>query len=70
MLARIFFGLIGVAIGVLILRYSVALLNFFGRDPDAERIFSGGLGGTHFFIKLFSLGVIIFSLAYLFGYFS
>jgi hypothetical protein len=67
---RILYSLIGIAVGILVLKYSVQIYNFFGQDMDMERVFSGGLGGTHTFIKLFGLAIVIFSLFYMFKIFG
>ncbi|MEK9180779.1 MAG: hypothetical protein AAB871_00920 [Patescibacteria group bacterium] len=68
-MTRILYSLLGIAIGIAILKYSPRILKFIGHDPDAERVFSGGLGGTNFFIKIFGLAIIIGSFFYLFGFF-
>ena len=64
----IFLSIIGIGVGIFILKYSAGILNLFGRDADAEHYL--GSGGTYKFIKLFGVGVILFSLLYLLGFFN
>ena len=64
---RFLYGLLGIIIGILILKYSPAIYNFFGKDPSAEKYF--GRGGTYKFLKLFALATVIFSLMYMIGFF-
>ncbi|MBI4050733.1 MAG: hypothetical protein HY396_02035 [Candidatus Doudnabacteria bacterium] len=64
---RIFWGLIGIIIGTLILKYTYPLVNFFGKPDWAEKYFSGGLGGTYFLFRLIGLAVIFFSALYMVG---
>ena len=59
------YSLGGIILGVLILKYSPKLLNFFGRDSDAEALFGAGLGGTYTVIKIIGLGIIIISTLFL-----
>ena len=68
-MSRILYGLLGILVGILILKFTHRLLKFFGHDPDADRIFSGGLGGTGFAIKMIGLAVVIGSFFYMFGIF-
>ncbi|MDP2933920.1 MAG: hypothetical protein Q8N81_07390 [bacterium] len=67
---RIIFGLISLIIGILMLKFTFKIRNFFGKDPDLEQTFGAGLGGTFFFIKLVALAVIVLSVLYLFGLFT
>ena len=64
---RIFWGLVGIAIGVLVLKYTYPLVNFFGKASWAEKYFSGGLGGTYFLFKLIGILIILFSALYMVG---
>jgi len=63
----IFLSILGIVVGILILRFSAGILNLFGRDPDAEKYL--GSGGTYTFIKLFGLACVVVSLMYLLGFF-
>ena len=69
-MTRFLYSLIGILAGVVILKYTPKILRFFGHDPDAERIFGGGLGGTGFVIKIIGLAVVLGSFFYLFGFFG
>ena len=64
---RFLLGLLGIVIGIILLKYTPAIYNFFGRDPSAEKYF--GRGGTYKFLKFFALAVVIFSLMYMIGFF-
>ena len=64
---RIFWGLVGTAIGVLFLKYTYQLAQTFGKFDWAEKYFSGGFGGTYFFYKLAGIIVIALSALYMFG---
>lgn len=64
---RFFWGLIGIIIGVLLLKYTYSLSQTFGKFDWAEKYFTGGLGGTYFFYKIAGVLVILFSALYMFG---
>lgn len=64
---RFIWGIIGIIIGVLFLKYTFQLTNFFGKFDWAEKYFTGGLGGTYFFYKLAGIFLIILSAMYMFG---
>jgi uncharacterized membrane protein len=64
---RIFWGLVGIAIGVLLLKYTYSLAQTFGKFDWAEKYFTGGLGGTYFFYKIAGILVILLSALYMFG---
>ncbi len=64
---RFFWSLIGIIIGILILRYTYVLANAFGKIDWAEKYFGGGLGGTYFFYKLLGILLVILSALYMFG---
>jgi len=61
------YGLIGLIIGILILKYSPGIYKFTGKDNDAEQYL--GRGGTYKFIKIFGVVIVVFSLLYMLGYF-
>ncbi len=65
---RFFWGIIGIIIGTLLLKYTFQLSNTFGKIDWAEKYFSGGLGGTYFFYKLFGMLAIVLSVLYMFGF--
>ncbi|HLC44890.1 MAG: hypothetical protein A2722_04160 [Candidatus Doudnabacteria bacterium RIFCSPHIGHO2_01_FULL_50_11] len=52
----------GFVLGILILRFSKAIYKFMGQDPDAERMFGGGLGGTYTAIRLIALVLVVGSI--------
>jgi len=62
-MARIIFGLIGTAIGILITVQSENMLKAFGRVPSAEK-YLGFEGGSRLFYKL--LGILIATIAILY----
>ena len=64
---HIFGGLIGIAIGTLMIWKRYYLVTTFGTIDWAERAFSGGFGGTYFFYILAGFGVIFLSGLYMFG---
>ena len=65
---RFIWGIIGIIIGVLIVRYTFPLVNFFGRVSWAERHLSwGSAGGTYTLYKIIGVGTILLSGLYMFG---
>ena len=64
---RFFFGLIGIAIGFLLIWKSDWIVNNFGRIDWAE-IKLGSEGGTRIFWKLVGLAVIAIAMLYMFGF--
>ena len=60
-------GIVGVAIGFLLIRYSVTLTETFGRMDWAEQYLRGGLAGTYSMYRLVGLIFIILSLLYMFN---
>jgi hypothetical protein len=64
---RFVWSIIGIIIGVLIMKYTYSLVQTFGRIPWAESHLSGGLGGTYLLYKLIGLAVIFLSMLYVFG---
>ena len=62
-----FSGLIGVIVGVLVVRYSAALTENLGTIEFAERYLHGGMAGTYTFYRITGVVVIILSLMYMFG---
>ena len=60
-------GIIGIAVGYLLIRYSIPLTEMFGRVDWAERHLRGGLAGTYSLYRLVGLIFIILSLLYMFG---
>jgi small-conductance mechanosensitive channel len=67
---RIFWGMVWILIGFLLIKYSFQIVNFFGKVDWAERHLSSGLGGTYFMYKLIGIVVIVFAFLYLFGGFG
>lgn len=64
---RIFSGLIGVVAGILLIRYSIAITDFFGRVAWAEDHLRGGLAGTYSLYRIVGVVFIILSLLYMFN---
>ncbi len=64
---HIFSGLIGVAVGFVLIKYSVPLTDMFGKVEWAERNLRGGLAGTYSLYKIVGVIFIILSLLYMFG---
>lgn len=60
-------GLIGVAAGFILIRYSIPLTDMFGKVDWAERNLHGGMAGTYTLYRLVGLVFIILSLLYMFG---
>ena len=64
---RIFWGLLGIGIGVLLMKYTYSLTVTLGKFDWAEKYLSGGFGGTYFFYKLAGIIIIVLSALYMFG---
>ena len=64
------YGLMGVGVGFLLVRYSVQLTDWFGRIELAERYLRGGLAGTYTMYRLVGVIFIVLSLMYMFGGFD
>ena len=64
---HLFSGLIGVIVGVLLIRYAISITNTFGTIPWAEQHLRGGLAGTYSLYKIVGVVVIVLSLLYMFG---
>lgn len=62
---RFFWGLVGIGIGFLLIRYSFPMVNLFGHIPWAERHLGGG--GTYTLYKIVGVIVIILSMLFLFN---
>lgn len=62
-----FSGLIGIIAGFLLIRYSVAITDMFGRVSWAEEHLRGGLAGTYSLYRLVGVVFIILSLLYMFN---
>lgn len=62
-----FGGLIGLIIGVALIKYAFQVTEMFGRVSWAEQHLRGGLAGTYSLYKIIGVVVIILSLLYMFG---
>jgi hypothetical protein len=60
-------GIIGVIVGYLVIRYSVAITDNLGRIAWAEQHLRSGLAGTYSLYRIAGVVVIILSLLYMFG---
>jgi hypothetical protein len=67
---RIFYSLLGVIIGFLLIRYNVQLTESLGRIEWAENYLKSGMAGTYTMYRLIGLILIILSLLYVFGLFG
>jgi hypothetical protein len=65
---RFFFSPLVLALGVLIMKYTVQVTNMTGKIDFAEKYLGTGIGaGTYTFWRLFGLGLCILSVLWLFG---
>ncbi|HEX5429482.1 MAG TPA: hypothetical protein VFX17_00160 [Patescibacteria group bacterium] len=62
---RFIWGLVWIAIGVGVIKYSFQITNFFGHVPWAEQHIGGG--GTYTMYKIAGIVIIIFAFLYMFG---
>lgn len=61
------YSVIGVVAGFLLIRYSVAITDTFGRVSWAEEHLRGGLAGTYSLYRIVGVVLIVLSLLYMFG---
>ena len=66
MLKQVFWGLIGIGIGILFVIKTEPIYKFTGRIAWIEEHFSG-FGGTRMFIKLLGILIVFVSLFYMTG---
>jgi cellobiose-specific phosphotransferase system component IIC len=64
---RILGSLVVLAIGVVIIKYSVKITENTGRIEFAEKYFKAPLAGTYTWWKLVGLGIMILGVLWLFG---
>jgi hypothetical protein len=65
---RFFLSPITFVLGILLMKYTVAVTDMTGKIDFAEKIFGTGIGaGTYTFWRLFGLGVCILSVLWLFN---
>ena len=64
---RFFYGLLGIGVGFLCIRYSIQLTEWLGKMDWAEKYLRTGLAGTYTMYRLLGLIIIIFSFLYMFG---
>lgn len=67
---RFIYGMIGIAVGFLLIRYSVQLTESLGQIDWAERYLKSGMAGTYTMYRLVGLIFIILSLLYMFNAFG
>jgi len=60
-------GIVFVAIGVLVMKYSFFLVQTFGKIPFAENKLGGGMGGTYALYKIVGIVIIFCAMLYMFG---
>ncbi len=65
---QIFLGILGIALGILYLKYNYQITNIVGKFPWAENYL--GLGSTYWVHKLFAIAVIILSIMWMTGSFQ
>ena len=64
---KFFWGLIWIVIGVLLMKYTYQIVQYFGKVPWAEQYLRGGFGGTYFMYKLIGVLLVVLALFYMFG---
>ena len=64
------YSVIGIAVGFLLIRYSIPLTESLGRMDWAEQYLKGGLAGTYTMYRLLGVIFIVLSLLYMFGAFG
>jgi hypothetical protein len=64
---RIVVGLIGIIIGIMIVKKTYQLVEFFGKSSWAESKLGGGLGGTYVLYKIIGVVIIVFSAMHMLG---
>lgn len=62
-----FWGIVGVIVGILVMKYSIRITDTFGKINWAETHLRGGMGGTYTFYRIAGLVIVILSMLYLFG---
>lgn len=62
---RFIWGIVWIAIGFGLIKYSYQLVSFFGHVPWAEQRLGGG--GTYTLYKIAGVAVIIFAMLYMFN---
>ncbi len=67
---RYILGIIIIALGVLLMKYSVKVTEFTGQIDFAEKYLAAPLAGTYTWWKIVGITLIILSLAWMFGYFK
>jgi uncharacterized membrane protein len=67
---KIFWSIVWILIGFLIVKYTYNIVHMFGKVDWAERHLSGGLGGTYLMYKVIGVIVIALAMLYLFGGFN
>jgi hypothetical protein len=68
-IARLILSIMTFALGILCMKYSVAITDqFSGKIDMAEKYLGGGIGaGTYTFWKIFGLGLCVISILWLFN---
>jgi len=64
---RIFFGIIFIVVGLLMMKYTVAITDYTGKLDFAEKYLKLGLAGTYTWWRLVGLLIIILSLLWMTG---
>ena len=65
---RIVGGLVAIAVGLLLIKYSVKVTDNTGTIEFAEKWFKAPLAGTYTWWKLVGLGVMVLGVLWIFGY--
>ncbi len=64
---KFFYGIIGILVGFLLIKYSIALTDMFGSVAWAERNLRGGMAGTYTLYRIVGMVFIVLSMLYIFG---
>jgi hypothetical protein len=65
---RYILGPIAIALGVLLMKYTVQVTNITGQVGFAEKYLKGGLAGTYTWYRLVGLAIIIVSFLWMVGF--
>ena len=67
---RFLFGIIFIILGILMMRYTVAITEFTGKVDFAEKYLHGGLAGTYTWWRLVGLFLIVVAALWMSGFLS
>jgi hypothetical protein len=64
---RFVYGIIMIAVGILVMRYTYGLVQLFGKVDWAERNLGAGFGGTYALYKIVGVIIVVVAMLYMFG---